>query len=468
MDALWRSPRLRPATAGRKFGARGARCSRDPRVESPGRARGPAPSARLDFSGRGINLFKGLQQNFRAIVSRGGGGRALAALMLRSDARRRVSKQVPAGRDGRKLRVRRNPGRGINLFKGLRRIFRAIVGRRGGGRTLTALMLRSDAKRRVSKQVPAGRDGRQLRVRRKPGRGINLFKGLRRIFRVIVSRRRLSPDLVKGGRAGPGSRRIRAADGFGGHRNAGRGFNLFKGLQQNFRAIVGRRDGGRALAALMLRSDAKRRVSKQVPAGRDGRNLRVRRNPGRGINLFKGLQRKFRATVTLSVAAVRPCRLVLRSGAAGVASRGRLQRARRRLLERPSRRPLRGLLGMRSWRGRPSNLSTVSRRKLDAAVQRPAIGHGRPSGGRPGTRRLGAAALGGDKSPMIAVELADDCRHPVDRLEVHPRHREGDERRLVETADLDRCERLRRMRHGASPRIPVRGVAADGAHPPLA
>ena len=231
-------------------------------------------------------------------MSRGGGGRALAALMLRSDAKRRVSKQVPAGRDGRKLRVRRNPGRGINLFKGLRRIFRAIVGRRGGGRTLTALMLRSDAKRRVSKQVPAGRDGRQLRVRRNPGRGINLFKGLRRIFRVIVSRRRLSPDLVKGGRAGPGSRRIRAADGFGGHRNAGRGFNLFKGLQQNFRAIVGRRDGGRALAALMLRSDAKRRVSKQVPAGRDGRRLRVRRKPGRGINLFKGLRRIFRVIVS--------------------------------------------------------------------------------------------------------------------------------------------------------------------------
>ena len=246
MDALWRSPRLRPATAARKFGARGARCSRDPRVESPGRARGPAPSARLDFSGRGINLFNGLQQNFRAIVGRGGGGRALAALMLMSDAKRRVSKQVPAGRDGRRLRVRRNPGRGINLFKGLRQNFRAIVSRRGGGRTLTALMLRSDAKRRVSKQVPAGRDGRQLRVRRNPGRGINLFKSLRWIFR----------------------------------------------------AIVGRRDGGRALAALMLRSDAKRRVSKQVPAGRDGRQLRVRRKPGRGINLFKGLRRIFRVIVS--------------------------------------------------------------------------------------------------------------------------------------------------------------------------
>ena len=56
---------------------------------------GSAPSAWLDLAGRGINLFKGLQQNFRAILSRHGGGRALAALMLSSDAKRRISKQGP-------------------------------------------------------------------------------------------------------------------------------------------------------------------------------------------------------------------------------------------------------------------------------------------------------------------------------------------------------------------------------------
>ncbi len=75
-----------------------------------------------------------------------------------------------------------------------------------------------------------------------PGRGINLFKGLRKNLRAIVSRRRVLSDLVKACHAGPGSRRIRAAHGFDGHRNAGRGFNLFKVLRRIFRAHVAHRE----------------------------------------------------------------------------------------------------------------------------------------------------------------------------------------------------------------------------------
>ena len=105
----------------------------------------------------------------------------LSALMPRSDATRRVAKRARAGSavDGCG-----NPGRGINLFKDFRPIFRALVACRSGGPNLSALMPRSDATRRVAKR---GRAGSGVDGCGNPGRGINLFKALRPIFRALVA-----------------------------------------------------------------------------------------------------------------------------------------------------------------------------------------------------------------------------------------------------------------------------------------
>ena len=105
----------------------------------------------------------------------------LSALMPRSDATRRVAKRARAGSavDGCG-----NPGRGINLFKDFRPIFRALVACRSGGPNLSALMPRSDATGRVAKR---GRAGSGVDGCGKPGRGINLFKALRPIFRALVA-----------------------------------------------------------------------------------------------------------------------------------------------------------------------------------------------------------------------------------------------------------------------------------------
>jgi hypothetical protein len=62
---------------------------------------------------------------------------------------------------------------------------------------------------------------------------------------------------------------------------------------------------------------------------------------------------------------------------------------------------------------------------------------------------------------MVAVEFAHDPDDAVDRPEVRVPHRaEGDEQRLIETADLDRCEFRGRRRRAAGDEL-----ADDRAHP---
>ncbi len=64
---------------------------------------------------------------------------------------------------------------------------------------------------------------------------------------------------------------------------------------------------------------------------------------------------------------------------------------------------------------------------------------------------------------MVAVELAHDPDHPIDRLEVHARHGAvGDEQRFVEPADLDRDKLRGRRRHAAGEDLPN-----QSAHPLL-
>ena len=68
------------------------------------------------------------------------------------------------------------PGRGINLFKALRRIFRALAGADG----LVDAVVDRVADPRALTRGERGDKGRD------PGRGINLFKALRRIFRAFA------------------------------------------------------------------------------------------------------------------------------------------------------------------------------------------------------------------------------------------------------------------------------------------
>ena len=76
--------------------------------------------------GRGIDLFRSLREIFRALVARGGDGRRLSALVLKSGQRRLVLKQACERGEIPVVRARDNPGRGFNVFKVLREIFRAI------------------------------------------------------------------------------------------------------------------------------------------------------------------------------------------------------------------------------------------------------------------------------------------------------------------------------------------------------
>ena len=185
--------------------------------------------------------------------------------LWRSGAARARERQADAARPAglrRRVVEPAEPGRGINLFKSLRQNFRAIVSCRGNGGTVTPLMLRSDAKRRVSKHAPAGCHGRELRVRRNPGRGINLFKALRRILRALVMPR----DGLGDGALPPSSRAKRRSAGVGVSMRSpgatspprassetllrgrlstrscrGRPFNHFSTLRRDFRAAEERR-----------------------------------------------------------------------------------------------------------------------------------------------------------------------------------------------------------------------------------
>ncbi len=117
-------------------------------------------------------------------------------------------------------------------------------------------------------------------------------------------------------------------------------------------------------------------------------------------------------------------------------------------------------------RQQPRCLHTVALKRGEgefrAADERCAERHG-PFDGCLGPRRLGAAPFGGEGA-AVAVEFAHDFDHLVDRLEVCARHgAEGDQQRLVETADLNGHELLGRVRHAAG-----QNLADERAHPLLA
>ncbi len=79
------------------------------------------------ISGRGFNVFKALRRTFRAIVRRRvERGQGLAGFGARANATL-LPRHIDAARY---CRDPRNSGRGFNLIKALRRIFRAIVRRR--------------------------------------------------------------------------------------------------------------------------------------------------------------------------------------------------------------------------------------------------------------------------------------------------------------------------------------------------
>ena len=118
-------------------------------------------------------------------------------------------------------------------------------------------------------------------------------------------------------------------------------------------------------------------------------------------------------------------------------------------------------------RPRERKILIVRRRPFGPADERPAIGDGL-FGGRSERVRLEAAPAGDGGKPMIAVELAHDFDHLVDRLEVGQRHGAvGDQQRLVQPARLDRHEFLRRMRHAAVEDVSDHGVHALLAQPHL-
>ena len=189
--------------------------------------------------GRGLNLFKALQRVFRASASPAqGAGRAFASLVIASDPRveepggwrsrgrgmpldRRVALRAPRddGRIARQahavvgLEGRGNSGRGFSLSRDLRRIFRASASpAQEAGRAFASFVIVSDPRveepggwrsrgrgmpldRRVALRAPRddGRTARQahavvgLEGRCSSGRGFNLSRDLRRIFRASAS-----------------------------------------------------------------------------------------------------------------------------------------------------------------------------------------------------------------------------------------------------------------------------------------
>ena len=230
--------------------------------------------------GRGINLFKDFHPIFRALVACRSGGPDLSARMPRRDATRRVAKLARAGGG---VDVCGNPGRGINLFKDFHPIFRALVACRSGGPDLSARMPRRDATRRVAKLARAGSG---VDVCGNPGRGINLFKDFRPIFRALVACRSGGPNLSALMPRSDATRRVakraRAGSGADVCGNPGRGINLFKDFRPIFRALVACRSGGPNHSALMPRGTASCQVSKRARAGGGVRTCGGLLRPARG------------------------------------------------------------------------------------------------------------------------------------------------------------------------------------------
>ena len=156
-----------------------------------GRRLGGAPPAAARYFRARIQPFQGVAPDFPG--ARRLPKRRTEPFRPHAEERRkrRVAKRARAGSGAD---VCGNPGRGINLFKDFRPIFRALVACRSGGPNLSALMPRSDATRRVPKRAGAGSGAD---VCGNPGRGINLFKALRPIFRALVACRSGGPNRLR-------------------------------------------------------------------------------------------------------------------------------------------------------------------------------------------------------------------------------------------------------------------------------
>ena len=259
-----------------------------------------------------------------------------------------VTGRSPTGATACKLRrsTRRNPGRGFHVFKALRPIFRAIGPARrasapGPGKA-RAVIPRAPGLG-VTGRSPTGATACKLRrsTRRNPGRGFNVFKALRPVFRAIATPSRAEP------RRSP--LRRREPESFGSTAKSGRGFNVSKALRRfsgrsqrpagvgagaipdagrrpasfgdrpgeipgadfMFSRPCGRfsgrsdRPGGRRRQDPATRTPSSARapglgVTGRSPTGATACKLRrsTRRNPGRGFHVFKALRPIFRAIAT--------------------------------------------------------------------------------------------------------------------------------------------------------------------------
>ena len=125
--------------------------------------------------GRGFNLFNGFWRNFRATVACRGGGRRLSAALRRATAGGAWRSRLCRGGEARGFRGRRNPGRGLNLFKGFWRNSRAIVACRGGGRRLSAALRGATAGGACRSRAYRGGELRGFRLVPIPGAGFPTF-----------------------------------------------------------------------------------------------------------------------------------------------------------------------------------------------------------------------------------------------------------------------------------------------------
>ena len=214
---------------------------------------GRGQDQRCDVAGRGFNLFRGLLRNLRAIVACRATERPSPSPGLTQGSRGegqppdQVRGEGPGERQQRPIAQAPHPnplplkrgegvpsGRGFNLFRGLLRNLRAIVVCRGGGAS------------RPSPGVDSG-DHREKVSSRIKSRG-----GARRAP-TAANGRALTPTLspLKRGEGVP----------------SGCGFNLFRGLLRNLRAIVVCRGGGASLSlpGVDSGSQGEGQLSDQVP-----------------------------------------------------------------------------------------------------------------------------------------------------------------------------------------------------------
>ena len=225
--------------------------------------------------------------------------------------------------------------------------------------------------------------------------------------------------------------------GFGEPASLGRGIHLFRGLRRVFRASVDSADSGQSPRPVP--TDQVRGPTLSLP-GLLTRGSRGEGVSGRGIQPFQGLARGFSGRcASTGGPSPRPVRLgsspagptlslpgLLTRGSRGEGERRPGVSGRGSNLFKALRRDFPGDRRLRRRRGVPA--PSRERDAVEVHVVKPLrliprLTHERCAVSRGsvhqrlGARRLGKAALGGGK-PVIAVELAHDSDHLVDRLEV--------------------------------------------------